>query len=620
MKVKQILFLILAFGSLSVLYFYQKSKQPVAVFGLRYERILGKNFSADTVREIKCFRQKSEDKGVRLKEKNGTWTVQSKFDAPAIHEKVDELLSALTSLEGELRSSSPAVLGDYGLDDENALHLVLMNEKGKMEEHLLIGKRGPNRNENFVRQEGNPDVFLAQDPLLARFNISEDSDQTDPSSDPWCETALWTLSQEKIERVEMIFPYRKLILEKKKLTPPSPLILRGGILPFSLSATKEWVLLEPKEMALKKEGLNKLLENLSHLTASGIVDRGNFKKYGLEKPAAQCWIKDRDGKTNRLDVGESSPEGSGICYMKVNDHDLVFKIALWKVENTLIPLSELIELPSPSWKKEEVQKISLRTGRHTLEFELKEKKWVAHPPFDKLPLYPETIETLLNTISQVKRVDRSYLNSPETLGLSDLAPTAEITLRDGSSHKLRFGKEVPLTSGHRFIQIDKAPEIWTVSRDSFQKILPSISVLFDLTLSHFKIKDVTSFTLKEGENTTVLKHTEENESLWTLEGKNQTMEYQKIGPLLSQLSNLHALDLSENPESWKEGDIGWVLSMTLPETNSIEWRISKTRERQGHLIRVGEKGLTFVVADGLVQDLKNLFQELKSAPSSADKE
>src|SRR5262245_21716291 len=85
---------------------------------------LGQDFSASFVEKIDI--QKGEDANQRVifaKKASGEWTIENRYGALARKSNVESLLNVMHALTGDLRSEDEAVLGDFSLKDEQAIHV-----------------------------------------------------------------------------------------------------------------------------------------------------------------------------------------------------------------------------------------------------------------------------------------------------------------------------------------------------------------------------------------------------------------------------------------------------------------------------------------------------------------
>src|SRR5262245_8189737 len=132
--------ILLVLGALAVLF-----KRPPAPTQLAeevgLERLVPQTLHTDSIRGLDLYQGARPQEVVRLRQRDGAWVVNSHFDTPGNSTKIQQLLTQLSTLQGELRADSTALLSDFQLTDEQALHLqVYTDTPDKPALHLLAGK------------------------------------------------------------------------------------------------------------------------------------------------------------------------------------------------------------------------------------------------------------------------------------------------------------------------------------------------------------------------------------------------------------------------------------------------------------------------------------------------
>ena len=87
------------------------------------ERLVPQTLHADTITGFELYRGAQPQEILRLRQRDGAWVVTSRFDTPGNSTKIQQFLTQLSTLQGELRVDSTALLDDFQLTDEQALHL-----------------------------------------------------------------------------------------------------------------------------------------------------------------------------------------------------------------------------------------------------------------------------------------------------------------------------------------------------------------------------------------------------------------------------------------------------------------------------------------------------------------
>jgi hypothetical protein len=430
MKPKQILIVVAAFVILAGLYFFQQAKRPKALQDLGYEKL---GAPAADVAGLKCYLAGNEEQALALTLKDGKWRVESKFGAAASETKVREFLEKIEKLEGDLRSSSAEVLKDYGIADEQALHLELLGKDGQVLKHLLLGNQGPGYDETFVRQPGSDSVYLARTNLRGSLGIYGEGNRV-PDSKPWLDTTVMKIPKEDIARIETTTPYRNLVLEYRAIQPP----VVGDATDVPPPAPEYVpVLVEPAVSgATKSQGIDRLARACASVSVADVVDRGGLEKYGLDRPQASAAVTTRSGEVRRLDFGNAVPEGNGAYYAKLDGDDLVFKMDRAKVESIFLKLTDLADLRFTQITEEDVTTLILMRNGQKYHFELKGGAWTFAGPGLEKRFRAEEVGRVLSYRIRLKPQDEVTRGGDETTGLDRPKAAIELIRKDG--YRIRF--------------------------------------------------------------------------------------------------------------------------------------------------------------------------------------
>ncbi|MEE8290813.1 MAG: hypothetical protein V3R80_04985, partial [Candidatus Tectomicrobia bacterium] len=90
-----------------------------------FHRLVPQALRADAIEGLELYQGNKRDEAIRLRRHNGTWVATSYYDAPVKTSKIQTLLDAISTLEGERRSDKADLLGDFRLEDGQALHLLV---------------------------------------------------------------------------------------------------------------------------------------------------------------------------------------------------------------------------------------------------------------------------------------------------------------------------------------------------------------------------------------------------------------------------------------------------------------------------------------------------------------
>lgn len=269
-------------------------------------------FSPETATRLVLSKGLGEQERVELQRTNGAWRTPSLWNAKADTEKVERFLNSLSRLKGEVRSDAEDVLSDFGITDEQALHVTVFQDARPLL-HLLLGTAQAGWQQLFVRQANSSTVFLTQSNLLSEMGIwGPVSDATKPTAEVWADLRFLTFSPEAITQIEL----------KEKGADWQAL---GGQLPFE------------RDPANVQSYLRQLLD----LRAQRVVDPAGTA-YGLTEPAWQLRLVRGDGAPVVLTVGAPTAEGSTDRYLRVEETPEVYAVSGYTLDRIKVDGSRFI--------------------------------------------------------------------------------------------------------------------------------------------------------------------------------------------------------------------------------------------------------------------------------------
>src|SRR5262249_5774209 len=182
---------------------------PQLVEEVGLERLVPQTLRVDSMSGFDLYHGAHPQDIVRVRKRDGAWVIPSHFEAPGNSTKIQQFLTQLSSLQGEPRTDSTALLGDFRLTDEQALHLKgYTDTPDKPAFYLLVGK-GSAAN-TFVRRAGEGRVYSANLNLYASVGLSGSTADQAPTAKPWLDLQGHNVPKEQVTAVELHTPTREL--------------------------------------------------------------------------------------------------------------------------------------------------------------------------------------------------------------------------------------------------------------------------------------------------------------------------------------------------------------------------------------------------------------------------
>jgi hypothetical protein len=182
MKPKQLIALLAIFGGLALLLVMKQVLKPREISSEKGGRF-AVSLKKDAVDRVEIKRSGGE-RAVLIEKTEGAWRLADKWNAKADGNRLDRFLEALSKLEGEQRADREDTLGDFGLRDEEGMHIVLTGG-GKALLHLIASTKAVPAGGTFFRLEGTNQVFFTETDLAGLVDPSRGAASGKPEADGW---------------------------------------------------------------------------------------------------------------------------------------------------------------------------------------------------------------------------------------------------------------------------------------------------------------------------------------------------------------------------------------------------------------------------------------------------
>jgi len=269
----------------------------------------------------------------------GGWVTRTAWDHPADPRKIQELLAAMDSLQGDFRSDEAAILDDYGLGPRSApVEVTLFGKDWQPVCALLLGKRADDGAGVFVRAPGSNAVYLARTEVRGKLGLW--SPESRPESRHFLDLSVFKTDAAGIRRIALHQGDKTLVMEKV-LTAAGP---GDGAAPPPQDW--EWTLTAPSRRALAKTKVDGVMNALAAVQAADVADPGvGMDRYGLWKAERRVEVTMADGSTFELRVGDARPATGGAQegrYCMTSLDRKIWVIRDFKIEQIFKKLEDLL--------------------------------------------------------------------------------------------------------------------------------------------------------------------------------------------------------------------------------------------------------------------------------------
>ncbi len=482
MSPKRLLPLVLILLVLGVLAVLFKRERPASQLAeeLGLERLVPSTFRADAVQRIELAHGAQPQEVVRLRQRDGHWLVPSRFDAPGNSTKIQQLLTQVAALQGELRADAATLLEDFRLKDEQALHLKLYTDTTDTPAlHVLAGKSsGAN---GFMRRADSTKVYIVNLNLQTMAGLSSTTPEAAPPAKPWIDLRLQNVPKEQITAVELHTPARALRFttqppEAGQATMPASWQLASPTLPYSV----------------KSDAVESLVNTLRAVQGDDIVDPANMAAYGLDATAYRATLtvqaSAQEPRQVTLSIGADVPDKSGSHYARLDTGGPVYVLPQWVWQRLFPMLGTLLDLHLVQVPEEDVMRVSFQQGgetweiqRHTAEAPAAGSTTEAAGPWrfssgGEGAADETAMTSLLGSVTQLQAEDLPQA-PPTSTGLESPSLQMTLTLRDGRTASLLVGHAVTPESGGYYARNGAGADVMIIPATLHRTLVDTVAKL-----------------------------------------------------------------------------------------------------------------------------------------------
>jgi Domain of unknown function (DUF4340) len=197
----------------------------------------------------------------------------------------------------------------------------------------------------------------------------------------------------------------------------------------------KWQITAPKPLSADQSSVSSVLSSLSSLSSDRLVEEkaANLNQYGLQSPALEADITERNNKTHKLLIGDDTPTNNG-AYVKLEDDPRVFTIATYNKSSIDKGLNDLRDKRLITAESDKITRLELVANKQDIEFGRNKDQWQIIKP-QPLRADGTLVDDLIRKLTDA-RMDLTSDTDPKknTAAFSSATPvaTAKITTESGT--------------------------------------------------------------------------------------------------------------------------------------------------------------------------------------------
>lgn len=457
------------------------------------ERLVPQTLRVDSISGFDLSHGAHPQDIVRVRQRHGAWIVPSHFDAPGNGTKIQQFLTQLSTLQGELRADSTAVLGDFRLMDEQALHLKVYTDAPETPAFSLLAGKGSGSN-SFVRRPGAGRVYSVNLNLHTTAGLPSGMTDQPPAAKPWLDLSMQNVPKEHVTAVDLHAPTREL-----RFTTASS-AASGGTETSPTASTppvSTWQLVAPAlTYSVRQDAVEGLVTTLRTLQGDDVADPARSAEYGLDTPPYRATLtlhpSGQEARQVVLRIGNEVPEKSGSRYARLGDTGPVYIVPEWTWQRLFPTLGTLLDLRLLQVSQEEVTHVTLQHDGVSWSLERRPAATSTASPTASdttgsastwyLVGAPETqidaaaVTSLLGTTAHLE-ADDLPIGTPSQTGLDRPILTLSLTRHDGRTERLILGQAVGQESSGYYASRGDTAEVFIVSSRIYKTLTDAAAKL-----------------------------------------------------------------------------------------------------------------------------------------------
>lgn len=398
---------------------------------------------------------KGEHRALLAKGESG-WTVadpdkpDTRFGADP--SAVSALLSSLKELEaGSFVTARKEKHADLEIDDEKGL-FVTFHQKGRAPLALVFGRYAQGGG-NYIRLASGTEVFVGKGTVGAKLKKNVEG---------WRKKKLFDLELAGLASLT-VEPAggQAFTLEPREEGEEKKIV--WGVAPGTAL---------PEGFRVDDELARRLATNAVGLRASAFVDEPRATlDTGLGDPPVlgRLVLKTKEGKSYTLRLGKED-EASRV-HASIEGEAQIYLLTSHQAKGAMKALDELRDLTLARFEASQVERIQVRGAEGSLELAKQEGTWTLVAPQktpDGFELDPSRVEGFLASLTRLKGTER-FAAPPAGHGTDRPSTSVTLTLTDGSTKTLAFGRPLPGDEAGKKVYVQGAEEPVVYAIGEYQK-------------------------------------------------------------------------------------------------------------------------------------------------------
>jgi hypothetical protein len=369
--------------------------------------------------------------------------------------------------------------------------------------------------------------------------------------------------------------------------------------------SEKWRITAPQPFGADQSTVSGILSTLSSLTSQRVVEdkATDVKQYGLDQPALQLDITEKDNETQKLLIGDDTPTGSAVYAMLAGD-PRVFTIASYTKTSVDKSLNDLRDKRLLTVNSDKISRIELVRRNQDIEFGRNKDEWQILKP---KPLRADSSQVgeLARKLTD-SRMDLSNYDAMEAASaFAHATPLATVKVTNESgTQELQVRKtQVGKTEVMYYAKSSAVEGIYKINSDLGQALDRSVDDFRNKKLFNFGFGEPNKVQLHIGPKAYFLTRSGED---WWQDGKK--MDAGTVQSLISKLRDFTADKFVDSGFADSAIDV----SVTSDDGKRVE-RVLLAKSKDDYVAQRENDPAFYQLNSRSVDDLQKAADEVKPA-------
>ena len=371
----------------------------------------------------------------------------------------------------------------------------------------------------------------------------------------------------------------------------------------------KWRITAPKPLGADQEAVSSLLSTVSSLNADRLVEdkAADLSQYGLGQPSLELDVTSKDGKPQKLFLGDDTPAGSAV-FAKLDGDPRVFTVASYNKASVDKTANDLRDKRLLTVDFDKLSQVELVTKKQDIEFGRNKQEWQIIKP---KPLRADNfqVEEIVRKLRDAK-MDASSTDAEAKKAVAAFAsatPVATAKVTDtASTQELQVRKN----KDDYYAKSTAVSGIYKVSSDLGKELDKNLDDFRNKKLFDFGYDDPSKVEVRDGAKVYFL--TKGGQDWWSADSKK--MESSSVQALVDKIRELSAS---------KFVDSGFTsLAIEVTVTSNDGKRVEKvliSKSGDNYIAKRDNEPALYQLDSSSVADLQKAAADVKPPPAAGKK-